>query len=310
MIKIKSLLFYFILFFIFNDQTHGLENKILLKIDNEIITSIDVENEYRYLLALNPNIKNLNKNDIFEISKRSIVKEKIKKIEISKNIKDPNIPLNYLEDILKNVYQKIDIQNLEEFKKYLKANNVNYTNVVEKIKTEALWNELVYVKYSSKIKINQKEIKKKLINNKKNFSKSYLMSEIFFEISNSGELIKKFSEIKKTIEEKGFNNAALTHSISNTNNIGGNLGWINEESLNENLKKIISNLSVNEFTDPLTVPGGFLIININEIKKIKNNQNINEELKKIIKSKKNNQLNQFSKIYFNKVKKNIQINEL
>ena len=99
MIKIKSLLFYFILFFIFNDQTHGLENKILLKIDNEIITSIDVENEYRYLLALNPNIKNLNKNDIFEISKRSIVKEKIKKIEISKNIKDPNIPLNYLEDI-------------------------------------------------------------------------------------------------------------------------------------------------------------------------------------------------------------------
>jgi peptidyl-prolyl cis-trans isomerase SurA len=310
MIKIKNLLFYFIIIFIFHNHSHGLENKILLKIDNEVITSIDIENEYRYLLALNPNINNLNQNQIFEISKRSAIKEKVKKIEISKNIKDQNIQLDYLEQILKNVYQRIGIQNLEEFKKYLKVNNIEYTNVVEKIKTEALWNELIYAKFSSRIKIDQNEIKKKLINAKKKFSKSYLMSEIFFEISNTDQLTKKFSEIKKTIKEKGFDNAALTHSVSSTSNIGGKLGWINEESLNENLRKILSNLSINEFTDPVTVPGGFLILKINEIKKIENNQNVNEELKKIVKSKKNNQLNQFSKMYFNKVKKNIQINEL
>jgi peptidyl-prolyl cis-trans isomerase SurA len=308
--RVKFLIFYIILFFIFGGYSHSLENKILLKIDNEIVTSIDLENEYKYLSALNPNIKNLNQNEIFQISKRSIINEKVKKIEILKNIKDPEIPLNYLEQILKNVYQKINIQNLEEFKQYLKMNNIEYTNVLEKIKTEALWNELIYAKFSSKIKIDQDKIKEKLLSTKKDFLKSYLMSEIFFEVSNTSDLNNKFFEIKKNIEENGFDNAALTYSISNTSNMGGRLGWINENSLNKNLKKILSNLNINEFTNPVTVPGGFLILKINEIKKIENNQNIDEELKRIIKSKRNDQLNQFSKIYFNKVKKNIQINAL
>ena len=308
MIKTKFLIIFFMISFALQNQSQSLESKILLKINNEIITNIDVENEYKYLLALNPNIKNLNQNEIFEISKKSLINEKVKKIEISKNIKDPNIQLNYLEQILKKIYLKINIQNLEEFKKYLKLNNVEYTNVVEKIKTEALWNELIYVKFSSKIKINEDEIKKKLEINKK--SKSYLISEIFFEISNSADLDRKFSEIKKTIKEKGFDNAALTHSISSTSSIGGKLGWINEESLNKNLINVLSNLDENEFTDPITAPGGFLILKIDEVKKVENDRNIDEELRKIIKTKKNNQLNQFSKIYFNKVKKDIQIDEL
>ena len=308
--KLKFLLIYFVAFFIFFNQALSLENKILFKVNNEIITSVDIDNEFKYLSALNPKIKNLSQNEIFEISKKSIIKEIIKRIEISKNINNPSIDFDYLENVLKNIYQGINIQNLDDFKNYLKINNVEYQNVVEKIKTEVLWNELIYAKYSKKIKIDKKKIKEKLINERKEFSKSYSLSEIFFEIENSADLKNKFSEIKKTIDEKGFDYAALNYSTSNTYNIGGNLGWINEDSLNNNLRKIISDLKKGEFSDPIIAPGGFLILKINEIKKIKNNKNVDDELQKIIRSKQNNQLSQYSKIYYNKIKKDIQINEL
>ena len=135
-------------------------------------------------------------------------------------------------------------------------------------------------------------------------------SEIFFEISNSSQLDNRYQEIKEIIQEKGFENAAASLSTSNTANQGGKIGWIDEDSLNENLKKILSKLNVNEITEPLTMPGGFMILKINEIKKKEKKQNIENELKRIINFKKNDQLNQFSKIYFNKVKINIKIHEI
>ncbi len=300
----------FCLLFIFISKPLSLENKILFKINNDIITSIDVEEEYRYLIALNNNLKKLSQNEIIEISKKSIVKEKIKIIEINKNFKDPKIPDEILQQILKNFYTRLNINNLDDFKKYLTFNNVKYQDVKKKIEIETLWNELIKSKFSSKIQINENEIRKNIIKNQKKFSKSYLLSEIFFEISNSDQLDNTYQEIKKIIQEKGFANAAASISTSSTANQGGKIGWIDEDSLNEGLKKILSELKVNEITEPLTMPGGFMMLKIDEIKRIKKNQNIESEVKRIINSKKNNQLNQFSKIYFNKVKKNIKIHEI
>ena len=307
-LKIIVALFFLLLFFI--SKPLSLENKILFKINNDIITSIDIEEEYRYLLALNNNLKKLSQNEIIEISKKSIVKEKIKFIEINKNFKNPKIPDEILQQILKNFYTRLNINNLDDFKKYLKNNNVKYQNVKNKIEIESLWNELIIAKFSSKIQINENEIRNNLIKNQEKFSKSYLLSEIFFEISNSSQLDNTYQEIKKVIQEKGFENAAASLSTSNTANRGGKIGWIDEDSLNENLKKILSQLNVNEITEPLTMPGGFMILKINEIKKKEKKQNIENELKRIINFKKNDQLSQFSKIYFNKVKKNIRIHEL
>ena len=307
-LKLVSVIFCLLFFFI--GKPFSLENKILFKIDNNIITSIDIEEEYRYLIALNNNLKKLNQNEIVEIAKKSIIKEKIKIIEINKNFKNPKIPDEILQQILKNFYTRLNINNLDDFKKYLKNNNVKYQNVKNKIEIESLWNELIIAKFSSKIQINENEIRKNIIKNQKKFLKSYLLSEIFFEISNSGQLNNKYEEIKKIIQEKGFENAAASLSTSNTANQGGKIGWIDEDSLNENLKKILSKLNANEITEPLTMPGGFMILKINEIKKKEKKQNIENELKRIINFKKNNQLSQFSKIYFNKVKKNIKIHEL
>ena len=308
--KIKLLVYLSFIFFIINNVSFSFENKILFKVDQEIITSIDVENEYRYLIALNRNIRDLSNDQIFEISKKSSIKEKIKKIEIFNNFKDPKVPDKYLDILIKNIYQNINIKNEDEFKKYLKINEINYQYVRKKIEIEALWNELITLKFKSKIKINEDEIRQSIINRKKKVTKSYLLSEILFEITNSNELSNKYLKIKNTIDEKGFDNAALTHSIANTASIGGKIGWIDENSLNKKLKTIITNKEENQITEPVAVPGGFLILKIDQIKEIENDLNLNEEVQKMINIKMNNQLSQFSIIYFNKVKKDISIDEI
>ena len=286
-----------------------LENKILTKIDKEIITSIDVEREAKYLLSLNKSINNLSKEEIFLISKKSIIREKVKYIEIKKQLKNSNMPEEYVEQILKSIYQRIGIENLEAFKKYLKKDNIDYEFVKKKIEIESLWNELIIHKFSPKIIIDEKKIRQLIINNNTNYSKSFSVSEIFFETSNYDQIKSSYNKIVKTIKNEGFDKAVITYSSSNTSSSGGKLGWVKEEALNENLKNIFSKMKEGEFTNPITVPGGFLILKINQIKEEKTNQNIEEKIKEIIDVKKNDQLNQFSKIYFNKIKKNIQINE-
>ena len=309
MLKKKILLYLGFIFFIFNTNLNSLENKILVKIENQIITSLDVNNEYKYLIALNPTVKNSKKDDIIKLAKRSILQEKIKKIEIEKNFNNPKIPQKFIEQILQNVYSRIGITNLKDFKKYLIDNNINFENVKNKLEIEALWNELILIKFSSKVKINEKKLRNRIKNNNK-FVKSYLLSEISFEVLNLTELDNKFQEISKVINNEGFDFAALKYSTSPTSTLGGKLDWINENSLNKNIKSSINNLKINDFTKPINVPGGFLILQINDIKNTKIEIDIEKELKKLKNYEKNSQLNQYSKIYFNKVKKDLEISEL
>ena len=299
----------FIIFF-FNSHSFSLENKILFKIENQIITSLDIENEYKYLIALNPNLKNSNKSDIITLSRRSIIQEKIKEIEIKNNFNNPKILPEYIQQILKNVYSKIGIDNLDNFKEYLKKNNISFEEVRNKLEIETLWNQLIFAKFSSKVKIDEEKLKIKIQNGNNKFLKSFLMSEISFEISNLKDLDNKYVEITETIKNKGFEFAALKYSLSPTSSLGGKLGWISENSLNKNILKSIKDLKVNSITKPIVVPGGFLILQINDIKNEKIEIDLKKELAKLINFEKNNQLNQYSKIYFNKVKKDLEISEL
>jgi len=305
----RILLLLSFIFLIFNSNSNGLENKILVKIENQIITSLDVNNEYKYLVALNPSLKNSSKEDIIKLSKRSILQEKIKKIEIDKNFNNPKITQEFLEQILQNIYSKIGLDNLNDFKEYLIKNNIDFENVKNKLEVETLWNELIFIKFSSKVKINENNLREKINNNSK-FLKSYLLSEISFEVSNLKNLEDKFIEISNVIKNKGFDFAALKYSVSPTSNLGGKLDWINENSLNKNIKLAISNLEINDFTKPITVPGGFLILQVNNIKNTKIEIDVEKELNKLKNYEKNNQLNQYSNIYFNKVKKDLEISEL
>ena len=304
----KLILIHLMLNFFFISNLFSLENKILLKIENQIITSVDVNNEYKYLIALNPSLKNSKKEEMIQFSKKSIIQEKIKKIEIEKNFINPKIPEKFLEKILENVYSKIGIANLDKFKKYLIANNLDYENVKDKLINEALWNELIMIKFSSKIQINEKNLRDRIKNNK--FIKSYLLSEIFFEVTNLNNLNDKFQEISNAINDKGFDFAALKYSVSSTSNLGGKLDWINENSLNKSINLAINNLEINEFTKPIVLPGGFLILQVNDIKNTEVEIDLEKEFKRLLDYEKNNQLNQYSKIYYNKIKKDLEISEL
>ncbi len=294
----------------FQTNLNSYENKIIYKIDNEIITNLDLENEIIYLTALNPNLKTLNKTELVQISKKSLIQEKIKKIEIQKNFENPKISDDFLKQLLKNIYRRIGIKSLDDFKNYLILNQIDYDQVLKKIETEALWNELIVVKFSKKIKIDKKNLEKKIRENINSEVKSYLMSEIFFEVKTNETVQSKYKKIIKSIKEIGFDNTALKYSISQTSNIGGRLDWINENSINNKIKNLLSTKQINEFTKPITVPGGFLILKINDIKITKSKKNISNELEKLIQATKNNQLNQFSKLYFNKIKEDIEINEI
>jgi peptidyl-prolyl cis-trans isomerase SurA len=305
----KKLIFLIIVFFIFNTISNSLENKILVKVENQIITSLDVNNEYKYLVVLNPGIKDLKQEDIINLSKKSILQEKIKKIEIDKNFKKPKIPEKFLEQIFQNIYSRIGLTNLDEFKNYLISNNIDFDMVKNKLEIEALWNELILIKFSSKVKINEKELRNRIKNDNK-FIKSYSLSEISFDVSSLKELDNKFQEISQEINDKGFDFAALKYSVSQTSNLGGKLGWINENSLNKNIRLAIKNLKINDFTKPINVPGGFVVLQINDIKEEEIKIDIEKEFKRLENYEKNSQLNQYSKIYFNKIKKNLEISEL
>jgi len=307
---LKKLFLIFFISFLLIQNSNSIENKIVFKIDNEIITSIDIEEERNYLIALNPNLKKLDNREIIEISKRSIIREKIKQIEISKRLKSNDIPESFLEDLIKNIYKKLGINNLEDFIKYLEINNVEYSNTLKKIKIETLWNELIFAKYEKKLKVNTIQLKEEIIKNKENKIKSYLLSELLFEVSQSENMTDKYNEIVKMINDRGFDNAVLKYSVSTTNSMGGKLDWISENSLNKNIKKLLNTKEINEFTEPITVPGGFLILKINDVKTQKLDIDVDQELNKLIAISKNDQLKQFSKIYFNKVKEDIQIDEI
>ncbi len=294
-------------------NVHSYENKILLKINDEILTSKDVLDHINYLMIINPNFNQLNSNQQFEISKNDMIKLKIKKIEISKkfrNINKKNIDNKNLDKTIRSVYMKLGLQNFDEFELFLKERDMKIKKIQDKLMLELLWNELIFFTYASKVKIDQDKIKKQIMENSFKKKRSYLLSEIVFEVKNYNDLDKTYQSIKEMIATDGFKNTALIYSISETAKNGGQLGWISEDSFNKNIKEKIFKINKNEHTEPIVIPGGFLILNIEDIKEEDKENDVEKEFKKIVNSKTNNQLKQFSNIHLQKIKMDISINEL
>ena len=289
-------------------QVQSIETKIIHNIQNEIITNIDIKNEFKYLIAINNSLEELDKEKILSISNESIIREKIKKIEISKNFKELKLNEDYSELLLKNIYSRLKLKSISEFEKYLKNYDLKISDIETKITIDALWNQLIMQKYSSKISINEEEIKNKILENSKIQSKEYQLSEIIFEVQSKEEIEKKYNQVVKSIKEIGFENSATIFSFSETAKIGGDIGWINENSLSANIKKNINNLQIGETTKPIILSNGILILKLVNTKNSETSIDIENELKKAINYERNRQLNQYSKIYYNKIKKNLDFN--
>ena len=304
-------LFVFFLIQIFNFcNLQAFENKILFKIDNEIITTIDIYHEVKFLKIFNPQINELNNDEQLIVSKNSIIRDKIKKTEILNFVEEIKVEDKFLMNLLKSKYSQIEFSSIVNFENYLKENDLNVNLVKEKFAIELIWNDLVFQKYNSKISIDKKKIKSEILNKPKKNLRELSISEIIFNVSKKSEFEKKYRQVLKDIELTGFKNAALIHSVSDSASVGGYIGWIKEDNLNEKIRKKISDLKKGEFSKPILTSSGFLIVKVEDEKKYEIDFNLDNEISNLIQFKTNEQLNQFSRLYFNKVKKNVIFNEL
>ena len=308
MFKKLIIIIFFVNLNFFTSNSLSLENKILFKVDNEIITSVDILKEIQYLKSINEEFKKASNEQALEISKKSLIKEKIKKIELLKFIDEIKLDKDMSEKIIVNYFGRLGIDSRKDFEIYFSNRNLDPGFVENKIIIEILWNQLIYAKFNNSVKIDEESIKKKIINKKK--QEEFFISEILFNLDNGEKLENKYKIIKKIIDEKSFGQAAILYSSADTSNNGGEIGWVKDTAISKNIMNELNKLKIGQITRPLVIPGGFLIIKIVDKREVEREINLEEEFKIVKQRAINEQLNQFSNLYFNKIKNNFQINEL
>ena len=306
---IKLKVIFFSIFLIFVTAKANAQVTIKYKVNNQIITNIDIIEEKNYLIFLRPELKKLSDDELIKISGNSLIRKVIKKKELDFIFKNLN-NLMYIEEIKNNLFRFKKVNNEEEFKLLLKREKVQYDKVLERIKYDALWNELIFKKYNQLVKIDRDKLKKKLkikISNDKKYE--YNLSEILFEVDRNSNLREINNKIIKYIELNDFKTAASKFSISSSSNKGGGIGWVKETLLSEKLNNILKNMNTGEISKPISYPSGYLLLKMNDKKELNQVLNFDEELKDLIRFEKNKQLNQFSLMHYKKLKQNVKINE-
>lgn len=305
--KLKIILFILSILFYSNLSQANIEIKY--KIGENIITNIDILNEQNYLIFLRPDINKLSKKEIEKISENSLIREIIKKEELKKIYKDiGKIKLD--EKLKKNLLNFKNVKNENELRNLIKKNNLKYNKIMEKMKYESLWNDFIFRTYNSMVRIDKEKLKNELkLKISKNKKYEYLLYEILFEVQNNETLDNKYKEILEYIDKNNFNDAAAKYSISNSSIRGGEIGWVKETLLSKKLNSILKVKNKGEFTKPIKYPNGYLILKINQKKEMKQILSFDNELKELINFERNKQLNQFSLLFFKKIKQNTVINE-
>ena len=299
-----TLLFFLFLIIGYSNLLKSDEVKIITKIDNEIITNIDIEKEYKYLISLNKDYQKLEKDKIYRFAKSSLLREKIKEIELKKYFK-LGVRDTFLNNRIGELYKKNGFLSTEDFQNYLKSFDLKIEDVAKKIEIELKWNKLIYDKYKNKIVVNEAILKKKIIDESQN-KNMYNLSELIFSIENK----EKINEVTKSINEIGFEKTVLIYSKAESRQKSGNLGWINELSLSKSILKELKKTKISGVTNPIKIQNAILIIKLNDKKRVDTSSiNLDDNLRELIKFETNKQLNIFSAIYFEKIKDKLNIYE-
>ncbi len=305
----KFLVIFIFLSLINNSISQSSEISIKFKVDGEIITNLDILDEKNYLIFLRPKLSSLSDNELQKISQESLIREIIKTKELNKVFKNLNSE-NLTIDIKKRIFKFKNVNTEEEFVKLTKKGGVEYKKVLQKIKIEGLWNELIFRKFNGLIKIDKEafkdELKRNISNNKKF---EYNLSELLFDIGGNEKYEIKYKKIVEFLKKNDFKLAATKFSISNSSERGGEIGWVKETLLSEELSKKLKTLEIGQISKPIKYPNGYLILKINEKKEMKQKIDINKELNEKIMFEKNKQLNQFSLLYYKKLKQNTKVDE-
>ena len=283
---------------------------IKIKINDHIITNIDIQKEMKYLTALNSQLKKLDKNQVKLIAIDSIKNETIKKIELEKypeiKAENPNT-----QNIINNLYKILNLNTKEELQSYLLKSNLSLDFIRTKINIENNWNLIIYTKYKSQVNIDMELINDE-VKNLKSISKEkkLLLSEIFFFQDSSISIEEKSKKIIESINEIGFKNTANIYSSSDSAKLGGNIGWVEEKELSKIILIELNKIDVGQITRPIKLDNNFLILKIEDIKTESSSFNEKQLTNKILQNETDRQLKLFSRNYFNRVKINLNISEI
>ena len=306
----KKYLFTLLILFLLFNYSFASEVKIIKRINNEIVTNIDIEIEYNYLIALNNDLKNISRNEGLRIAEESLTREKIKLIELKKNLSIENFIENDLSNsILKNFYQKLKLDNENDFEVYLQTFNLTLDHIKKKIKFELLWNQLIGAKFINQIDIDEEILKERIRQDKLNFIdiNEYDLSEIVFQAKDQNDLRSKVNKIRLDIDMNGFSAAANRFSDSNSSKFGGKIGKIKENQLSKKIQQELNKISIGQITNPINIGNGFIILYVHDKKISKFEEDEEMILKKMIEFERAKQFSQFSRIYFDKIKINKEI---
>ena len=306
--KNKFFKIYLMFFLLFFNIAFG-EVFIKAKVNNQIITNIDIKIEKNNLLALNPKLRNLPIENINRYAIDSAINEKIKKIEIEKKFEiTPEEKI--IKKIIKDLYSGIGISNIEEFERYLSNYNINLGVVKKKIGIEIAWNDYIVKKFNNSILVDQEKIRKKINQiNTQNSVENLLLSEIIFTLGKSENFNLKLKKIKESIEKIGFEETAKIYSISESKKNGGSIGWVYKTQLSDKISEKIDDLNIGEFSDPITLPGAIILIKLIDKKNELLEIDKDDQFKKALNFEKNRQLTKYSTLHYKRIYNKAVINE-
>ena len=307
--KKKIVVFFTLIILNFSFEIANSEIFIKAKVNNQIITNIDVKNEKNYLLALNPNLRNLSEENKNRYAIDSLINEKIKKMEIERRY-EITVNKDVIKKIINDLYSKLGISDIEAFKQYLSNYSINLDLVTRKISIEVAWNDYILNRFNNLILVDEVKIRKKINQlSEKNSIENILLSEIIFTIKENEKLEKKFSTIKDSINNIGFEETAKLYSVSESKNNGGKIGWVYKSQLSDKISSEIDKINVGEFTSPITTPGGFIILKIINKKEELLKINKDKQFKKAVNFEKNRQLTMYSTLHYKRIYNKAVINE-
>ena len=310
--KIKLIINSILIFFILQTNVIASEKiSIIYVVENIPITNVAINNEIKFLLLINQKLSEISKKDMVQYASKSIIKEKIKEIEIKKYYK-LGTSNQLINRNINQLMKKLGISDGDEFNNLISKIGLNKEFINKKIEIEILWNQLIYQFYNDKIIIDENKLKnnlKKKISKKINSLKQYLLYEILFSTNTIKEFENEYDKIKKSINEIGFESTANIFSNSKSAMYGGKIGWVNENQLSKIIIDNINKLNLGEYSNPINVPNGKMILMIKDKREIKNNLSLEEELKKSIVNETNKQYTQYSTIYFKKIELDTKVYE-
>ena len=310
MINIKKIIAFLIISLLSISGSYAkIEDAIYATVANKAITHSDIINEIKIILILNGQSYSEDRKEILEkMAIKSVIKREIKKIEVEKYPKLKFKPSD-LEKELNNLANNLNLD-LNTLKDAFITNEINFSNVVEQMKTELLWNTLIFEIYKNRITINKDEIDDQLSkfqNQNKGKIEEYLISEIVIRSVEKDKIESEIKRIKDKISVEGFANVAMDVSISETSVSGGNLGWVSENSISEELKSKIAMTPIGNISEPIFLQEGILFFTVRDKRISNESRDLEEEKNRLVNTEKAKILRMHSLSHYDNVRRTISI---